>query len=94
MGDSSCNKWFVYILECSDKSLYTGITSDIKRRLREHNSGHGGFYTSALAPVRFLWQEEHPTESEALKREVQIKGWTRKKKKALIQGDVALLKKL
>jgi len=87
-------KWFVYILKCSDKSLYTGSTQNIPRRISEHNSGHGSFYTHVFGPVKLLWQEAHPTQSSALKREAQIKRRTRKKKEALIQGNLQILKKL
>ena len=85
--------WFVYILECKDKSLYTGITNNLERRLQEHyrNTTH---YTSYNPPVKILYKEPLPTKSEAAKREVRIKGWTRKKKLALIKGDFNLLKKL
>jgi len=88
------DKWFVYIVECADKSFYTGSTCDIERRIKEHNSKHAGKYTSIFGPVKLLWKESHPAQSLALKREAQIKRWTRKKKEALIRGDLRLLKKL
>jgi len=83
--------WHIYIIECSDKSLYTGVTSDLKRRLREHNSGKGGRYTKSRTPVTLVYSETYKTKSKALKREIQIKGWTKKKKKALIEHDYAKL---
>ena len=88
--------YFVYIIECSDRSLYTGTTNDIERRFDEHKSGTGGNYTRAKKVERILYTEEHPSRSIALKRESQIKKWTRAKKEALIRvrGDKKLLKKL
>ena len=84
----------VYILECKDGSFYTGITDNLKRRLLEHKSGKGGKFTRVFVAEKFLYSEQYPTKQDALKREVQIKGWTRKKKLALINGDLALLKRL
>ena len=88
------NQWFVYIIECRNKTLYTGITNNIERRIKEHNLGKGGHYTKIHIPVELLWKEIHPSRSSALQREFQIKRWTKKKKKALIRGDFKLLKKL
>ncbi len=87
-------KWCVYILRCRNNTLYTGITDNIARRLKEHNTKKGGRYTSAFGPVELVWQEDHPDRSSAMKREHQIKGWTRRKKEALIKGDYSLLKQL
>lgn len=75
--------YFVYILECADKSLYTGITTDIRRRLSEHKSGIGGRYTRAKEAVRIAYFEKHANRSSALKREAEIKSWRREKKVAL-----------
>jgi putative endonuclease len=86
--------WFVYILQCQNGDLYTGITNNLRRRFEEHISGKGGHFTKSFAVEKILFSEEYMDKSLALKREVQIKGWTRKKKLALIQGDKALLKKL
>jgi len=76
--------WYVYILECRDKTLYTGITADISRRVAEHNRGKGGNYTRTRIPAKLVYQESHPTRSEALKREIQIKRLSKKDKVALI----------
>ena len=76
--------WYVYILECGDDRLYTGVTSDLKRRMNEHKKGKGGRFTRAFGVKRLIYKEEHPTKQEALKREAQIKGWTRKQKLALM----------
>ena len=84
---SNSNMYFVYIIECKDKSLYTGITTDIARRFDEHKSGVGGHYTSAKKVVKIVFTEEHPNRSSALKRECEIKSWTRVKKEALIKTN-------
>lgn len=86
--------WHIYIIECSDKSLYTGVTSDLKRRLKEHNSAKGGKYTKTRVPVTLVYSQNCKTKSKALKREIQIKRWTRKKKKALIEHHYERLKQL
>ncbi|OHB14667.1 MAG: hypothetical protein A2431_00460 [Candidatus Zambryskibacteria bacterium RIFOXYC1_FULL_39_10] len=79
--------YFVYIIECKDKSLYTGITNDLERRFSEHKKGNGGHYTSAKQVEKIVYSEEHPDRSSALKREAEIKKLTRAKKEALIKGD-------
>ena len=86
--------WYVYLLECQNKDLYTGITDNLERRFARHAAGRGGHFTKSFGAKKILFSEEHSTKSEALKREAQIKGWTRKKKLALIAGDKELLKKL
>ncbi|MDD4202638.1 MAG: GIY-YIG nuclease family protein [Candidatus Omnitrophica bacterium] len=86
--------YFVYIVQCNNNSLYTGITTDVNRRVSEHNKGKGGNFTSAYRPVNLLYQEQYPDRSQASKREEQIKRWTRKKKLALINGDKEKLKRL
>lgn len=77
--------YYLYILECKDGTLYTGITTDVARRFTEHKNKKGGHYTSAREVVRVAYTEEHPNRSEASKREAEIKGWTRGRKIALIQ---------
>lgn len=76
--------YFVYIILCDDKSLYTGITTDLKRRFAEHQSGKGGNYTRSRKVVKFVFSEEHPDRSSALKREAEIKGWKKEQKLKLI----------
>lgn len=77
--------YYVYILQCSDKTLYTGITKDIKRRVREHNeSCKGAKYTRVRRPVMLLYSEECGDRSSAAKREHAIKKLTREQKLALI----------
>lgn len=78
------NSYYVYILRCSDGSLYTGITKDIKKRIAEHNSKSGAKYTRSRLPVRLLYFEEGYEKSDALKREIAIKKLTKKKKEELV----------
>ncbi|MEX2340811.1 MAG: GIY-YIG nuclease family protein [Candidatus Paceibacterota bacterium] len=76
--------YFVYIIECDDKSLYTGITTDLKRRFIEHQSGKGGHYTRSRKVVKFVFTEEQADKSSALRREAEIKRWKKKQKLELI----------
>lgn len=78
--------WFVYIIECSDKTLYTGITTDIERRLEEHNNKKGAAYTRTRIPVKLKYKELCIDRSHALKRESQIKSLTRKDKLQFINS--------
>lgn len=80
------NQHFVYIVECADGSYYTGYTTDIQRRLNEHNYSftRGAKYTRSRRPVKLVYSEEHPTRSQALKRENSIKKLSRKKKLLII----------
>lgn len=78
--------YFVYLLECADGSIYTGITTDVSRRLKEHKDGTGGHFTRAKGAKRILYKEKHPNRSAALKREAEIKRWSRAKKLALATG--------
>jgi predicted GIY-YIG superfamily endonuclease len=77
--------WSVYILRCRDGSLYTGITKEVARRLRQHDAGTASKYTRSRLPVRLAHQEVHPDQSSALKRELAIKAMTRRDKLALIR---------
>jgi len=76
--------WCVYILECKNKSLYTGITNNLERRFKEHHK-KTTHYTSYNPPIRILFKESHRTRSRAAKREAQIKGWSRRRKIELIE---------
>lgn len=76
--------YFVYLLECSDGSLYTGITTDVARRLAEHKSGIGSNYTRSHTAVRMVYTEPQPSRSAASKREAEIKHWSRAEKLCLI----------
>lgn len=84
--------WFVYILHCSNGDLYTGLTPDLERRLSQHQSGRGGWFTKTTQPVQLVYHEQFSTKAEAVRREAQLKGWTRRKKLALIAGDLKALK--
>lgn len=77
----------VYILECEDGSLYTGITTDVVRRLKEHKEGIGSHYTKAHKPVGFLYVEKQKDRSSASKREAEIKKMPRSKKLELIENS-------
>lgn len=72
--------WFVYILLCEDGSLYTGYSNHVEQRFSDHKNGKGGRYTRSHKPVKLVYQGQFNTQSEALKRERQIKGWSREKK--------------
>jgi putative endonuclease len=76
--------YFVYLLECSDGSLYTGITTDVTRRFNEHKNGIGSHFTRAKKAKRIVYSEEHASRSLAQKREAEIKKWPRKRKLALL----------
>jgi putative endonuclease len=77
--------WFVYILECADGTLYTGITTDLDRRLAEHNEGRlGARYTRARRPVTLRYSEQFENRSEASKAEAVVKKKSRGEKRALI----------
>ena len=78
------NKWYVYIIECKDGKLYTGMTNDLENRIKQHNRGHGCKFTKYRIPVRLLHNEKFNTRGEALSREAQIKNLTRDKKLELI----------
>jgi len=77
--------YHLYIIKCKDRSLYTGITTDVKRRFAEHKAGKGGHYTRSREVVKVLYTERHKTRNKALKREFEIKSWSREKKLALIK---------
>ena len=78
--------YVVYILRCGDGSLYTGITTDLERRVAVHNSGKGGKYTRSRLPVSLVYHEEFETKEEAMSREWAIKHLTREQKLKLIEG--------
>ena len=72
--------WVVYILECADQSLYTGITNNIDHRINEHENGTGAKYTRGRAPFKLLYTETHSSRSKASKREIEIKSFDRRTK--------------
>jgi predicted GIY-YIG superfamily endonuclease len=79
--------FWVYILKCSDGSYYTGHTDHLEKRIAEHKSGYLEGYTSTRRPVELIFSQEFPSRVEALSSEQQIKGWSRKKKEAMVGGD-------
>jgi len=78
--------YYVYLLQCSDGTIYTGITTDVERRFQEHKNGKGGHYTSSRKAVKLLYTEKQKNRSNALKRESEIKGWRREKKLNLVRA--------
>ena len=79
--------YYVYILLCNDDSFYVGYTSNLKLRLANHNSGHGSDYLHSKLPVKMVYSEACESKEAALKREKQIKNWSRVKKIKLINAD-------
>lgn len=86
--------FWVYILRCSDDSYYTGHTDDLGKRIGEHQAGLCGGYTASRLPVELAFSQDFPTREEALSAEQQIKGWSRKKKEAMMRGDWAEVSRL
>lgn len=80
--------WYVYIIQCSDRSLYTGITTDPERRFRQHAAGSGAKYFRGRKPLRIVFQESGHTRSSAGCRELQIKRMTTGDKAALAAADL------
>ena len=78
--------YFVYILRCSDNTLYTGITNNLEKRLRQHNGEitGGAFYTQNKRPVTLVYKEKYKTHLEAARREAEIKKWKRERKLKLL----------
>ncbi len=86
--------FWVYILRCADNSYYTGHTDNIEKRIVQHQTGEIEGYTSTRLPVTLAFADEFATREEALAHERQIKGWSRKKKEAMIRGDWAEVSRL
>lgn len=76
--------YFVYILECADSTLYTGWSTDVKKRVENHNAGKGAKYTRARLPVVCVYSEAFGTKQDAMRREYEIKQLSRQEKEALI----------
>jgi len=87
--DTPSDRWYVYILQCSDNTLYTGITVDLDRRVQEHNQDNklGARYTRARRPVSLVYQESCSSRSAAAKREAAIRKMSRDKKQEMIMGS-------
>ncbi|MBD3249952.1 MAG: GIY-YIG nuclease family protein [Candidatus Pacebacteria bacterium] len=79
--------WTVYIIRCSDQTLYTGITNDLEKRVKQHNSGNGAKYTRGRTPVELIYHEELTDRSTASIREAEIKQLTRVQKLKLITNQ-------
>jgi len=87
--EGQATMFWVYILRCADNSYYTGHTDNLELRLGQHQTGDYPCYTSTRRPVELIWSQECATRIEALSAEQQIKGWSRKKKEAMMHNDRA-----
>ncbi len=88
-------KYYVYILKCNDNSFYTGVTNNLERRVKEHSVGENKkSYTYSRRPLELVWHEMFQDINKAIQKEKQIKGWSRKKKEALINSNFKELVKL
>jgi putative endonuclease len=95
MAMKIAHNYFVYIVECSDSSYYIGVTNDIERRIWEHNNGYNPTcYTFSRRPVVLMYEERFEDIQQAITREKQLKGWSRKKKEALFKEDWDEVKRL
>ena len=88
------SRYYFYILKCSDGSYYVGSAANLKERVDIHNQGRGPSYTSKRLPVLLVYHECFNSLDDAVKREHQVKKWSRAKKEALIRGEKETLKKL
>ena len=77
---------YTYMVECGDGSLYTGYTTDVNRRTKEHNTGKGAKYTRSRLPVKLVYYEIYETKSLAMRREYELKQLTREEKLKLVEG--------
>jgi putative endonuclease len=83
---SESASWHVYIIECNDKKLYVGIAQDVDERVKLHNKGLGCRFTKYRRPVKLIYKEKYNSKSEARKREIEIKSYTKKRKLELINN--------
>ena len=79
-------KYYVYFARCSDDTLYTGYTNDLKKREEQHNEGKGARYTRGRRPVEIIYYEEFASKSEAMKREYELKQLSKKDKESLVSS--------
>jgi len=84
-------RYYVYILRCSDGSLYVGHTADPDQRLATHSAGRAALFTRMRRPVKLAYSEQFTDELDAIRREAQIKKWSRAKKEALVSGNLVAL---
>ena len=87
-------KYYIYIIKCKNGSYYIGHTNDLKRRMKDHQAGYGSKFTTDNQTDAPLYFEEFNSRSEAMKRETQLKKWSKAKKKALIESDLEKLHEL
>ncbi len=85
MVEASVGAWFVYMLRCADDSLYSGVTTDLTRRCKQHDSGTASRYTRSRRPVALVYQEAHASRGLALQREAALKALSRLEKEALLR---------
>ena len=85
---------YTYILQCANGQYYVGSTTDLDRRMQEHQAGSGAKFTRAHLPVKLVYKEEYSSIEQAFARERQLHGWSRAKKEALIKGELSSLKEL
>lgn len=81
--ESKSKPWYVYLVRCKDGSIYTGITINVSARLKKHNAGTGAKYTRQRTPVSLIFREKHPDQGSAMRRESQIKRWSKQSKEKL-----------
>jgi predicted GIY-YIG superfamily endonuclease len=86
--------FWVYMLQCGDRSYYVGHTDELEKRVLQHERGELRGYTSTRRPVRVVFTQQFASREEALAAERQIKGWSRKKKEALVRGNWADISRL
>lgn len=86
-GEGLAVNYYVYLLRCSDNTIYTGCTNNLERRVQTHNAGKGAKYTRSRRPVELVYQEIQPDRSAALRREAEVKRLSRKDKLALIAAE-------
>ncbi|MCH9025079.1 MAG: GIY-YIG nuclease family protein [candidate division Zixibacteria bacterium] len=78
--------WYLYMVRCADDTIYTGISIDVQARIDKHNRGRGAKYTSTRLPVKLIYYESQPDRISAMKREIQVKRWSRSMKENLARG--------
>jgi putative endonuclease len=77
----------LYLLRCSDNSLYAGICIDLEQRIETHQNGKGAKYTRSRLPVTLVYHEQHRSKGDALRREINVKKWTKKRKEELVSNS-------
>lgn len=94
LGDSGCSvlacfamnkEYYFYLLRCSDDSLYAGICIDLEQRVQAHEKGNGAKYTRSRLPVTLVYHEHHRSKGDALRREAEVKKWTKQRKERLVR---------